>query len=97
MAYEKNFSFIRIEFKFVGGHPVLNGDKALLQAVERGFRVSWEGNMQLSIISTEVVMYWLASKDTTQWPGVESEKKWSKNRPLWNTKWKGYIFQKAVV
>ena len=30
MAYEEKFSFIRIEFKFVGSHPILNGDKALL-------------------------------------------------------------------
>ena len=30
MAYEKIFSFIRIELKFVGRHPLLNRDEALL-------------------------------------------------------------------
>ena len=30
MAYEEKFSFIGIAFKFVGSHPVLNRDKALL-------------------------------------------------------------------
>ena len=30
MVYEEEFSFIGIEFKFLGSHPVLNGDKALL-------------------------------------------------------------------
>ena len=30
MAYEKKFSFIGIVFEFVGSHPVLNRDKALL-------------------------------------------------------------------
>ena len=30
LDHEKKFSFIGIEFKFVGSHPVLNRDKALL-------------------------------------------------------------------
>ena len=30
MAYEEKVSFIGIEYKFVGSHPVLNRDKALL-------------------------------------------------------------------
>ena len=30
MAYEEKLSFIRIKFKFVGSHAVLNEEKALL-------------------------------------------------------------------
>ena len=50
--------------------------------------------MQLSIISVEVMRYWLANNDTTQWPGVESEKKRSKNRLLWSTKGKVSFFER---
>ena len=30
MAYEEKFSFVGIDVKFVGSHPVLNRDKALM-------------------------------------------------------------------
>ena len=40
MAYEEKFGFIRIEFQFVGSHPVLNRDKTMLQTIERGLRVT---------------------------------------------------------
>ena len=84
---EEEFRFIWVQFQFICRHPWLDRSQAWLQTIQCCSRVAWwKGNIQLAIISIEMMRDSMSGDQAAKWSGIESKRQRTKNWPLGNSK-----------
>ena len=85
IPYGEKFSFIWVQFQFICRHPWLNRRQAWLQTIQCCSRVAWwKGNIQLAIVSIEMMRDSMSGDQATDWNGIECKTQRTKNWP-WGT------------
>ena len=87
VANEQELRFVRVKLELVSKHPIRDRTHTQLKHSERVRRVTrGKGNIQLAVISIQVVIDGVFVDNSAERSGVHCEKERTKDGALWHTK-----------